>query len=188
MKTLEKQIKNTVLLISLIFFVNSYSQNKVISHGMYVRAYNLEGIKIGKGKLFAFSDTLLILKQNSKLINLDPMKIGKIKTKHSTGHNILIGSLVGGATGAIVGAASSNQQTKTRDGGWLFGEYEYTTGTSSGTGAAIGGTIGILGGAITGLSISAFKNSNTFVINGDEANWKAFRANFKNSEVNNDIN
>lgn len=174
MKTLKQLLKTIILLFVLTLFANVYSQNNTISHGMYVRVYNLESKKISKGKLFAVSDTILILKRNSKLINLEPMKIGYIKTKRSIGNNILVGSLLGGVSGAIIGAASSNQETKTGDGGWLFGKYEYTTGVSSGTGTVIGGSIGILGGAITGLGISAFKNSNTFLINGDEAKWKAF--------------
>ena len=173
MTTLKNQLCSIMLLIGIAFFTNAYAQKPAVETGMFVRVYNLKGQKIGKGKLYTVSDTLLTLKRNSKAINLNPNNIGYIKTKKSTGHNVLVGSIIGGATVAIIGAATSHEETKTANLGWL-GSYEYTSGTSPGTGAAIGGGLGLMGGALTGLGVSAFKNSKKFIINGDESHWKTF--------------
>ena len=161
MKTLQKQFKTIMLLMVLTLYSNVYSQNGNISEGTFVRVYNLEGKKIGKGKVFTVSDTLLTLRKNSKYINLRPIDIGFIKSKHSAGHNVLMGSIVGGGTMAILGAASADPDA------WIFG---YSVAEGATAGALFGG---VAGGAIGGAT-SLFKNSETFIINGEESNWKSF--------------
>ena len=89
------------------------------------------------------------------------------------GSDMLVGSIVGGVSVAIIGAASSKEETKTGS-NWLFGEYEYTTGTSPGTGAIGGAGAGIIAGALVGAGVSVLKNSQTFVINGDKEKLKQF--------------
>lgn len=173
MKTLKNQLSTLMLLIGIVFYNHLNAQKPEIENGMFVRVYNLKGKKIGKGKLYIISDSLLTLKRNSKIINLKPNEIGFIRTKQSTGHDVLVGSIIGVTTFAIIGAATSHEETKTANLGWL-GSYEYTTGTSPGTGAAIGGGLGLVGGALTGLGVSALKNSKKFIINGDKSNWNAF--------------
>ena len=54
----------------------------------------------------------------------------------------------------------------------LIGEYTYTIGTSPGTGAVIGGGVGIAGGALIGLGTSLFKKSKTYLINSDHEKLK----------------
>ncbi len=166
MKTLKKQLKTIMLLMVLTLYSNVYSQNGSINKDMFVRVYNLEGNKIGKGKVFNVTDTLLTLKKNSKYINLKPSDIGLIKSKHSAGHNVLMGSVIGGGTMAILGAASADPDA------WIFG---YTAAEGATAGALFGG---IAGGAIGGITI-LFKNSITFTINGKESNWQSFVDMFK---------
>lgn len=161
METLKKQLKTIMLLTILTLYSNVYSQNGSIGKEMFVRVYNLEGEKIGKGKIFTVKDTMLILKKNNKYINFKPTNIGFIKSKHSTGHNVLMGSIVGGGTMAILGAASADPDA------WIFG---YTAAEGAAAGALFGG---VAGGAIGGLTI-LFKNSESFIINGDASNWKSF--------------
>lgn len=162
MKTLKSQLKTLMLLIVLTLFTNAYAQNRDISKGMFVRVYNLEGKKTSKGTLISVSDTLLILKHNSKYNNLNPMVIGYIKTKRSGGHNVLKGSIIGGTSMAIIGAASADPDA------WILG---YTAAEGATAGALLGGTTGAAIGGITIL----FKNSKTFIINGEEPNWKTFQ-------------
>ena len=160
----------------LILFLLSYAitaQNTKSSKQLFVRVYDLNGHKIEKGKVIFVNDTLLVLNKPKRVVKLNVSRIGKIKTKRSTGHNVLVGSAVGGVTLAIVGAVTSKEETKTGS-SWIFGEYEYTTGTSSGEGALIGGAFGATAGALVGLGISAFNNSKSYKIDGDLSKWKLF--------------
>ena len=178
MKTI-KQLSKILTICALIFSLNANSQTSNNEKSKYVRVYNLEGQKINKGRVVYTNDSILGLKKGTKFIEVNIKNIGEIKTKGSVGKSVLTASLIGGKAGALIGAATSQEQTKTADGGWLFGEYQYTTGTSSGTGAAIGGGAGLLGGALIGLGSSLFKNSETFIINGDKEKWELIRKNLK---------
>ncbi|MCF7567657.1 hypothetical protein L3X37_04665 [Sabulilitoribacter arenilitoris] len=120
------------------------------------------------------NDTILRLKKGEKFININVKNIGQIKTKRSIGNNVLSTSLIGGGVGVVIGLATSKEETKTGT-AIIVGEYEYTTGTSPGTGALIGGGVGLAGGALIGLGSSIFKKSETFIINGDINKWKGFK-------------
>ena len=165
----------TIIRIALlcIFLISNVSlaQNEN-SKKLFVRVFDLNGNKIEKGPVGYINDTLLVLNKKKEVIKIKVGTIGKIKTKRSTGHDVLVGSAIGGITLAIVGAAISKEETKTGTG--FFGDYEYTSGTSSGEGAAIGGTIGLATGALVGLGISAFKKTRTYRIDGDLENWQFF--------------
>ena len=162
MKTLIKQIKILALAMALIFSMEAYAQKEAKTHNVFLRVYNLEGKKISKGSVIFINDTLLALKDSSDKTAISMKDIGYIKTKRSAGHNILIGSAIGTATGAILGAASADPDA------WIFG---YTAAEGA-TGFGLAGALG--GAAIGGISI-AFKNSKTFTINGDQQRWKAFK-------------
>ncbi len=167
MKTLKAQLKTLMLLIVLTLFTNAYAQNRDFSKGMFVRVYNLEGKKISKGKLIFVSDTLLILKHNSKFNNLNPMDIGYIKTKRSGGHNVLIGAAIGATTVSVISIASIDPD----DGYFIWDATPDNVGEALAVGVVGGGTTGA---AIGGITIF-FKNSKTFIINGEESNWKTFQ-------------
>ena len=149
MKTLKKQIKATVVLFILAISLNMVAQKGTENKGMFLRIYNMEGKKINKGHFRFINDSILGIWRYKKLVQLHVRDIGKIKTKRSAGNNVLVGSLIGGTTLAIVGAATSEQKTETGYFPYL-GTYEYTTGNSPGDGAAIGGFTGILGGSLVG--------------------------------------
>jgi hypothetical protein len=173
---LKKRSSNIILFyIGILFSISVHSQNESNKLGLFVRVYNLKSKKVEKGRVLYIKDSVLGIKNTKTIKEVSFVDIGKIKTKRSTGHNVLVGSLLGGALGTIIGAATSKEETKTGDGGWLFGEYEYTTGYSTGTGAAIGAGTGITAGAIAGLGISAFKNSKTYLIDGDMQKWIIFK-------------
>ena len=119
--------------------------------------YNLEGKKIKKGKLIFVNDSTLTLNRNGKKFDINFNTIGKIKTKHSGGHNVLIGSLTGFSVGAIGGVANSV---------WLYTVEE---------GAYAGGLLGAAGGAAIGGVTAGFKESETYIINGEIVKWKIFK-------------
>ena len=107
---------NLILLLFLTVGVKSvYAQKEANTHNVFLRVYNLEGKKISKGSVIFINDTLLALKNSSDKTAISMKDIGYIKTKRSAGHNILIGSAIGTATGAILGAASADPDA------WIFG-------------------------------------------------------------------
>ena len=170
------QFKIIPILLLLLFNISILAQNENEETRLFIRVYNMEGEKINKGYFKFINDNMLGIKRNNKLVQVNINDIGYIKTKRSGGHNVLLGSMSGLAAGMIIGAATSDQETKTRDGGFLFGTYEYKTGTSPGTGAAIGGLIGLAGGGLVGAVGTSFRESNTYTINGDINNLRAFSA------------
>ena len=161
MKTITKQFKRIGLLFLLIFSLNIYAQNETNISGIFVRVYNMEGKKINKGYFQLISDTILGLKKEQKIAQINVTDIGFIKTKRSAGHNVLIGSAIGGGTLAGLGAATADPDA------WIFG---YTAGEGFVAGAILGGSAGAAIGGITAL----FKNTSTYLINGSLANLKLF--------------
>lgn len=165
MKTLKKYIGIVSVCLTLMASSNLFSQENTNKKKLFVRVYDLEGKKIGKGHVNILNDTLLELKKNSKLIQFNVNDIGTIKTKRSAGHNILIGTAIGATTFAILGAASADPDA------WIFG---YTAAE----GAAVGALGGGLGGAAVGGASVAFKNSVTYPINGNIDKWRIFMEDF----------
>jgi hypothetical protein len=167
MKTIKTQIKTIMLLLLLALSTNIYAQNEIKKNRMFVRVYNLDGKKINKGYVVSIGDTLLGLKRRGNDLEINVRNIGSIKTKRSAGHNLLIGSATGAAAGAILGAVSVEE---TND---LFGDSIYNISTVQG--AVTGGLMGAAAGAAVGGITIAFKNSETFVINGDLGSWGLFQ-------------
>ena len=87
--------------------------------------------------------------------------IGIIKTKRSTGNNVLIGAVGGAVIGGILGASSADPNDPL---------IIYT----SGDGALMGGFLGAVGGGGLGALTSLLKESETYIISGSEMNWKTF--------------
>jgi outer membrane lipoprotein SlyB len=162
MKTLKQQTKTTLLLMALIVSVTIYGQNDNKNKQMFVRIYNLEGKKINKGKVIAVTDSTLQLNRMKGVERINLKDIGMVKTKRSAGNNVLMGSAIGATSMAILGAASADPDA------WIF---SYSAGEGAAAGAFLGGTAGAAIGGITIL----FKNSKTFLINGDIEKWKAFQ-------------
>lgn len=144
--------------LSLFFCLNLYSQEVKSNSNLFVRVYDLNGNKIYKGKIQQTTPNTLILNAAKGAIEIDVTKVGFIKTKRSMGNNILIGSASGVGLAAILGATSSNS------GGWF--DYNFGEGLVMGTILFVPVTTGI--GALTSL----FKNSKTYIINGDVKRWQ----------------
>ena len=161
MKTLKKQIKTMTLFFLLIFSINNYAQSGTDNNNIFVRVYNMEGKKISKGHVLFAIDTLLKLKKGNKIAKINVSDIGYIKTKRSEGNDVLIGSVIGASSMAILGGASAEPDAM------IFGY-------SAGEGAAVGVLLGAPAGAAIGGITALFKNSSTYIIDGDLLKWKAF--------------
>ena len=147
-----------VLLISL-------SCNAIAQNSPFVRVYDLNGRKTHKGKIAGVTDSTLTLWSNNGPVTIPVRGIGAIRTRRSAGHNLLLGAIIGTVSGAIFGAASTNEVN--RDSFLQFNAGAYAAG-----GAILGLGAGLLSGAIS----LAFKHSVRFSIDGDPAKWKEFRS------------
>ncbi|NEW78161.1 MAG: hypothetical protein GZ086_01800 [Gelidibacter sp.] len=154
-------MKNLIFAITLILSINIYSQNRFEKTKAFVRVYDLQGKKIGKGKILSISDTSLQLNRKVASAEIPVNSIGSIKTKRSAGHNVLKGAVIGASTMAILGAATANPDD------WFLAY-------SAGEGVAVGAVFGGAGGAAIGGITILFKNSKSYEINGDLKKWKAF--------------
>lgn len=164
MKTIKKQVTTMMLVLALVLSAQSYAQKEILKSSIFVRVYNLDGKKINKGHVAFVGDTILGLNKNGNYVEIKVREIGTIKTKKSAGHNLLIGTAAGAATGAIFGAIVAEES---RD---LFYLYDYESEAI--TSFMIIGTVA--GAAGSGISI-AIKNSETYVINGDLEKWQVFK-------------
>ena len=159
MKTMKNQFKIMSLLVVLTFSINVNAQSAT-DNNIYVRVYDIEGKKISKGHVLFAIDTLLGLKKGNKIIKINVSDIGHIKTKRSEGHDVIKGSVIGASSMAILGAVSADPGAFL---GWTAGE-----------GAALGVILGAPAGAAIGGITALFKNSSTYIIDGDLVKWKAF--------------
>jgi len=154
-------MKNLIFAITLILSINVCAQNGFENTYVFVRVYDLQGKKIGKGKIFSISETSLQLNRKGESVKIPVSSIGFIKTKHSEGNNVLVGAVIGATTMGIFGATIAEP-------GLLFG---FSASEGAAGGVVLGG---IAGAAIGGITI-LFKNSKSYEINGDKAKWKAFK-------------
>jgi hypothetical protein len=148
-----------ILAIAMLLNITLYAQNGDEKNTMFVRVYNLEGEKINKGRVLSVTDTTLQLEGKKGVVDIDIRIIGLIKTKRSEGNNVLIGSLVGLATLAILGATQGGSDE------WF----------SSSDLAVGGGVVGAVMGAGIGAITLPFKNSKSYIINGDALKWNKFQ-------------
>lgn len=134
----------------------------IINAQKFVRIYNASGKKIAKGYLVDEhqNDSFLVVKRNNSFDTIPVKNISYIKTKHSFGNNVLVGTIVGTSIFAIAGAISAGSPCDNCI-------IEFTAGEGAAAGAIAGAPLGAVIGAITGL----LKNSKTILINGDIQQW-----------------
>ncbi|WNM18558.1 hypothetical protein [Flavobacterium capsici] len=154
-------MKKLAVVILVLGSVFCFAQTQVITKNLFIRVFDLNGHKINKGKISFVSDSIVQVIHEGEKIDIPVNTIGTIKTKRSAGHNALIGAAVAGGLFAIIGAVSAEP-----DASFL----SYTPEQ----GAAAGLLLGIPAGSAVGLVTSAFKNSRTFIVNGDYQKWKEF--------------
>lgn len=161
-------MKNLFFAIAILFCIPIYAQQETLKNALFVRVYNLEGDKMNKGEVLAVNDTTLVLQRKNGAVNIDIRTIGLIKTKRSEGNNVLLGSLIGFTLGAIIGVASADPDA------WF--------GYSASEGATGIGLVGAVLGTGIGAVTIPFKNSKSYIINGDISKWKVFEEMIKNKK------
>lgn len=162
MTKLKSKLSMVMLILITISNMNIYAQNQIGDKKMFVRVFDFEGKKIGKGYVAKVADSTLELSRSNEYLSISLKEISYIKTKRSTGSNALIGSIAGATTLGVLGAATADPDA------WIFG---YTAAE----GASAFGLVGAIGGGAIGGLTSVFKNSKTFVIEGDKDKWELFR-------------
>lgn len=140
----------------LQFFLYTHA---ISQSSLFVRVYDLNKTKIFKGNISAITDSTIQLGKTNTII---PVKnIGYIKTKHSAGHNVLVGTAI--TTGVMLTLFAA---TSTNKAGFL----NYDLGQA----IALGLITGAVYGPIFGGASALFKKTKTFPINGNAKNWKEF--------------
>ena len=156
-----------IYLILVLFYISftttTYSQ---IKSNSFVRVFDAQGNKIGKGKIISHDDNSLTLKKGKDSQRLALNDIGSIRTKRSVGNNFAKGAVVGAGVGLIFAIGNSSS------GDGFLEEEGYSTGIPmlAAIGAGIGGIAAI------------FKESNHFIVDGDSQKWEQFRGMIETEE------
>ena len=149
------------LIIQIGFYM--HAQNQIQLESTFVRLFDLQDNKIGKGRLnSAWGDTLYVM-HKKKVMKYLYSNIGKIKTKRSGGHNVAIGAASGAVIGVIVGAGM--EAAEDEDSWDLFPSSAVLSGS--------GLFFGAVGAGIGGVT-ALIKNSKTIYLNGGVTEWESF--------------
>ena len=131
----------------------------------FIRVFDTKGHKIAKGNVVdgSSTDSVLVIERGNSIDTVPIQKISYIKTKHSFGNNILIGTAIAAPTLAII-SVIGNQPCD-----------DCFFSTTDGEAAAGGFIVGAAAGAVIGAITGVFKNSKTGIINGDMQKWHEVR-------------
>jgi hypothetical protein len=160
---IQKKLLVLLMIMTMVMGSQIFAQQSNDLGKIFLRIYDMKGRKMATGKILSVADDGISLKAKKKPVNIAASDIGKIKTKRSGGHNVLMGAGVGAATGIILGVASSDPNAS-------FLGYSATEG-ATGFGVLLGAT----GAAIGGITV-IFKKPKTYDIEGDAVKWEEFRA------------
>ncbi len=155
-------MKALMIASALLVFIPTTAQVNFGKPGVFVRVFDLQGKKIGKGRITLLTDnnvTLQAKRENGPTL-IQMSEIGYIRTHRSGGHNLLIGAAAGAGAFAMIGVATADPDE--------FLGYSAAEGALAG--AVIGGTAGSVIGALTIL----FKKSENHTIDGNADKWHAF--------------
>ncbi|WP_296699533.1 hypothetical protein [Algoriphagus sp.] len=149
-------MKYFIIVIFLFSWLPSFSQNKGFPTGAFIRVYNSDGIKIGKGKISSLTESDLILGSEQKSKSIPVKNISIIKTKRSKGHLPLIFGGTGFLIGAGIGADAASNDL-------LYNSYYDFRGSS----IILFGLLTGVGSSALGLIISASKKYEVYEIDGE---------------------
>jgi len=153
----------TILLFLTISLQLSAQKVKKTGKEPFVRIFDATGKKIYNGFLMQTTDNSIFIIQKEKSVEIPISQITTIKLKRSFGHTVLITSLIGGASLAILGAASADPDA------WF-------APTTAGDGIAAGLLFGVGSGAAIGSIIAGTKSKPVFKINQNQADWLKARS------------
>ena len=128
-------------------------------NAQFIRIYNLQGKKTGKGTIELIADTVIVITNNKKqLQRFLVTEIGIIKTKKSVGHDVAAGFTIGVVATTWLADKIIENTEEIGDKGW----------NAIGIGMASGIALGTITGLISGITNKRQK----FIINGDIEAWK----------------
>ena len=154
-------MKTLFFAVTLMLSIGSlYAQKETARSKLFVRVFDLEGKKICKGIVLSVTDTTLEIKRDYGSLTIEVGAIGSIRTNRSSGHRILVGTVIGASTLGVLGAILAHPGIM---------------GFTSGEGVLWGGAIGTSIGATIGAFASLVTKSSYFSISGDVKQWKAFK-------------
>ena len=146
-----KYFLNIIPLI-FCFSLNSQDDLNVTSEKVFVRIYDLQGYKMGKGKIRSVTGTMLYIGRIKNPRGIPIRKIGHIKTKRSGCRNIFVFTAIGISI-------------------TLMNDELHTVSDKSIHQLVIPYYAGILVGIVTAI----FKNSKKYIINGDLSKWNEIK-------------
>lgn len=163
---MKKKAKSILLIPFLILFllcVENIKAQEANQSNLFVRVFNKDGKKISKGYVDFSNDSILYLNRKGKVDHVLIKNIGFIKTKRSSGHNVLMGASIGVATASVINLARINP-----DDGFILDLTPDNAGEALVGGVFVGGILGSTIGAIT----IPFKKQKKYIINGDQEKLK----------------
>lgn len=140
--------------IFMLLAFQVHAQKKV-----FIRIYDFETKKIAHGRNYIITDSTIEFKNRHQIIHYST--INYIKIKHSFGHNILAGSILGFSSLGLVALIP------------YYSQYSFFNKTT--TSALVAIFIGLPAGAIIGTMTNIFKKPKKTAINGNVENWKTFK-------------
>lgn len=148
----------TFLQIALLLVLLIADKNACAQKNMFIRLYDLDGKKIGKGNLLPGTDSTIEVLRDKKTNTFSIAKVGSVKTRRTFGHSVLVGTGIGVGLGTVAGiiSASTNDiedQVTSFDAGLIALGLPYV-------------------GALVGTIVAAATKRKSFEINGDAAKWK----------------
>lgn len=156
------------ILFALVFMLSLSvcAQNEFEISKVFLRVFDLQGKKIGRGKIISFSELSLQLDNDGKYKEIPVSSIGLIKTKHSGGNNLLIGAAAGAVVVTVLGSAGSGPSSRSNSSGSFNLSIDYGVGELA--------PLGMVVGAVVGGCTVVFKKSKRYDINGEKIKWKEF--------------
>lgn len=127
---------------------------------IFVRLYDHNNQKVGKGHLLYGNDSTLKLSKGHSINSFPVSEIEIIKSKHAGGHNLLISSFIGFVAGIVAISLASVV-------GNGIGESSFDI--------AFVGFLCPLAGVVVGGVAEGFRKSQTLMINRNSTQWIAAR-------------
>jgi hypothetical protein len=134
---------------------------------IFVRVFDADGVKIGRGRVLNVKESELQLTASSgDTLRIPAAKIATIKTKHSLGHTILWGAAIGSP---LIGFFAAVTAPGDNTGGG------YSGFKSPAFQGIVGAFLGAPVGAMWGAFFAIFKKQDEFAINGDAVKLQQYR-------------
>ena len=145
------KLKGFVIIILCLFLnINTQAQKKI-----FIRVYNSSNVKIGKGNLLPGTDSTIELMHGHQHISIPVKEIVVIKTRHSAGHAILVGTAAGMSIGILLYTAAT-----------------VIKNSESSFNLALIGTPMPVAGIVSGGIVAVARHKVTLRIDGDVEKWK----------------